>query len=704
MSSLAIICVDDQRFVLDSLTEQLKRNLIDDYEVEAAQSGEEALEILEELQAEGIDVALVISDQIMPEMKGDKLLSQIHTQHPRILKIMLTGQADPSSVLNAVNNANLYRYITKPWDETDLILTVQEALRSYTQEQQLAQQNQLLQQLTTSLEQQVIQRTAQLQREIDERKQAEEELQLLLTITQAINEAPDFEGALEVALRKLCEATGWSYGEAWIPQADAMALQCSSTWYCNRAIIDESAIAALEEFREYSEGLIFLLGEGLPGEVWEKEQPKWISEISADFNDVFFRWQLAQEQGVKAGFAVPIFASPSSTSRGKVELLKKNKTPHQHRELLAVLVFFMLQPQQHEQRLVELVSAIAAQLGNVVQQKQTEAELRALFAAMTDLVMVLDAQGYYLKIAPTNTALFKKPAEDFIGKTLHDIFERAQANIFIHHIWDALNNQRTVNCEYSITIEETELWFGARISPISEDTVIWVARDITARKQAEFKLRLAQQKSENLLLNILPKKIVEQLQQNTSAIAEQFDDVTILFADIVGFTPLSARMTPIELVNLLNQIFSSFDQLTQRHGLEKIKTIGDAYMAAAGLPVPKNDHAEAIAEMALDMQQTIRQFHGNGGEMFQIRIGINTGPVVAGVIGTQKFIYDLWGDTVNVASRMESQGEPGRIQLTATTYERLQNKYLLEERGLIEVKGRGTMTTYWLQGHLNVLS
>ncbi|NEP11949.1 MAG: PAS domain-containing protein [Symploca sp. SIO2C1] len=609
---------------------------------------------------------------------------------------MLTGQADAQAVLNAVNTANLYRYITKPWDETDLILTVQEALRRYTHEQQLAKQNQLLQQLTTSLEQQVEYRTAQLQQEIDERKQAEEELQLLLTITQAINEAPDFEGALEVALRKLCEFTGWSYGEAWIPQADRMALQCSSTWYCNRAGIDETAIAALEEFREYSEGLIFLMGEGLPGEVWEQGQPKWISKVSVDFNDIFFRWQLAQERGLRAGFSVPIFTSPNSGSGGAVELLKKDKVPYQQRQLLAVLVFFMLQPQQHEQRLAELVSAIAAQLGNVMQQKQTEAELRALFAAMTDVVIVLDAQGYYLKIAPTNPALLQKPAEELIGKTLHDIFERSQANIFIHHIWDALNSRKTVNCEYSLTIEEIELWFGARISPISEDTVIWVARDITARKQAELALRVAQQKTERLLLNILPKKIVEQLQQNTSAIAEQFDDVTILFADIVGFTPLSASMTPIELVNLLNLIFSSFDQLTQRHGLEKIKTIGDAYMAAAGLPVPKDDHAEAIAEMALDMQQTIRRFYGNGGEMFQIRIGINTGPVVAGVIGTQKFIYDLWGDTVNVASRMESQGEPGRIQVTATTYERLQDKYLLEERGEIEVKGKGTMTTYWL--------
>ena len=698
MSSLAIICVDDQKVVLDSLTEQLKRNLRENYEIEAAQSGEEALEILEELQADGIEVALVISDQIMPGMKGDELLSQIHSQYPKILKIMLTGQANAQAVGNAVNSANLYRYITKPWDETDLILTVQEALRRYTQDQQLAEQNQLLQELATSLEQQVAQRTAELQQEIVERKQAEEELQLLLTITQAINEAPDFEAALEVALYKLCEFTEWSYGEAWIPQADGMALQCSSTWYCNRAGIDETAIAALEEFREYSEGLIFLMGEGLPGEVWEQEQPKWISEVSADFNDVFFRWQLAQERGLKAGFAVPIFAVPSSVSRQIVGHRKKNKVRHQPRQLLVVLVFFMLQPQHQEQRLVELVSAIAAQLGNVMQQKQTEAELRALFAAMTDVVMVLDAQGYYLKIAPTNPALLQKPPEELIGKTLHDFFERSQANSFIRHIWDALNTGQTVNCEYGLTIDGTELWFGARISPISEDTVIWVARDITDRKQAELALRLAQQKSETLLLNILPKKIVEQLQQNNSAIAEQFDEVTILFADIVGFTPLSARMTPIELVNLLNKIFSSFDQLTKRHGLEKIKTIGDAYMAAAGLPVPKDNHAEAIAEMALDMQQTIGKFKGNGGEVFQIRIGINTGPVVAGVIGTQKFIYDLWGDTVNVASRMESQGEPGRIQVTATTYQYLQDKYLFEERGAIAVKGKGTMITYWLLG------
>jgi class 3 adenylate cyclase len=245
---------------------------------------------------------------------------------------------------------------------------------------------------------------------------------------------------------------------------------------------------------------------------------------------------------------------------------------------------------------------------------------------------------------------------------------------------------------------EDEVWFAASISPISEHSIIWVARDITDRKQAEEALRLEQDKSERLLLNILPEIIAQRLKQDQRAIAEHFDDVTILFADIVGFTPLSARLKPIDLVNLLNHIFSQFDQLAQQYGLEKIKTIGDAYMVVGGLPVSKENHAEAIAQMALDMQQAILQFQAKTHESFQIRIGINTGSVIAGVIGINKFIYDLWGDAVNVASRMESSGVPGRIQVTAQTYERLRDQFEFEERGAIAVKGKGKMTTYWLLG------
>lgn len=211
-------------------------------------------------------------------------------------------------------------------------------------------------------------------------------------------------------------------------------------------------------------------------------------------------------------------------------------------------------------------------------------------------------------------------------------------------------------------------------------------------------LQIEQEKSERLLLNILPKPVADQLKQNPSTIAESFPEATVLFADIVGFTHLSAQKSPIEIVTLLNKIFSAFDQLADRHGLEKIKTIGDAYMVVGGLPMPNPNHAEAIAAMALDMQAAIDTFNQETGEAFIMRIGISTGPVVAGVIGTHKFTYDLWGDTVNMASRMESHGIAGRIQVTGSTYDRLHDKYVFEERGTIDVKGKGEMLTYWLKG------
>jgi PAS domain S-box-containing protein len=222
--------------------------------------------------------------------------------------------------------------------------------------------------------------------------------------------------------------------------------------------------------------------------------------------------------------------------------------------------------------------------------------------------------------------------------------------------------------------------------------------NITARKQAEEALRIEQEKSELLLLNILPKPIADRLKQNPQSIADSFADVTVLFADLVNFTRLSEQISPTELVEMLNRIFSAFDVLAEKHGLEKIKTIGDSYMVVGGLPMVRPDHAEAIAEMALDMISEIIRFNAEYNEAFNIRLGINTGPVVAGVIGIKKFIYDLWGDTVNTASRMESHGVPGCIQVTEATYQRLHNQYVFEERGVISVKGKGEMMTYFLTG------
>lgn len=219
-----------------------------------------------------------------------------------------------------------------------------------------------------------------------------------------------------------------------------------------------------------------------------------------------------------------------------------------------------------------------------------------------------------------------------------------------------------------------------------------------ALEQAKAAAERAHERSDRLLLNILPRTIADQLKEHEQLIAEHFEEVTVLFADIAGFTPLAARLPPAELVGLLNRMFSSFDQLAEQHGLEKIKTIGDAYMVVGGLPAQRPDHARAIARMALAMTHTVRQFVADNGEPFQLRIGINTGPVIAGVIGKKKFSYDLWGDAVNVASRMESSGEPGRIQVSEASYSLLARDFLLEERGLVAIKGKGAMKTYWLIG------
>lgn len=211
-------------------------------------------------------------------------------------------------------------------------------------------------------------------------------------------------------------------------------------------------------------------------------------------------------------------------------------------------------------------------------------------------------------------------------------------------------------------------------------------------------LQAEKERSERLLLSILPKPIAEQLKQGQSTIADHFTEATVLFADVVDFTKLAARRSPIEVVSLLNKIFSQFDGLAAKHGVEKIKTIGDAYMVVGGLPMPRLDHAEAIAEMALAMIDEIARFHTETGEPLKMRIGINSGPVVAGVIGTNKFIYDLWGDTVNTASRMESHGLVGEIQVTEATYNLLRDAYSFEKRGFINIKGKGDMATYILTG------
>lgn len=204
------------------------------------------------------------------------------------------------------------------------------------------------------------------------------------------------------------------------------------------------------------------------------------------------------------------------------------------------------------------------------------------------------------------------------------------------------------------------------------------------------------EKSERLLLNILPSAIAGRLKGGEKSIANGHEIVSVMFADLCGFTALSRKTTPADLVSMLNGIFTAFDHIVEKHGVEKIKTIGDCYMLVGGIPLHRDDHAAAVAECALEMLDALAALNRDNGTELQMRVGIHTGPVVAGVIGKIKFTYDLWGDTVNVASRMESSGQPGRIHISEQTEAQLRGRFPLEDRGFVECKGLGPVKTFFL--------
>jgi len=222
------------------------------------------------------------------------------------------------------------------------------------------------------------------------------------------------------------------------------------------------------------------------------------------------------------------------------------------------------------------------------------------------------------------------------------------------------------------------------------------AHELLARVNTHLTMDRLHRENERLLLSILPASIATRLKSGDAGIADHFSEVSVLFADIVGFTELSGGMSPKTLVSLLDDLFTLFDHLAREHRVEKIKTVGDCYMAVSGVPEERADHAPALADMALEMVEALKEFNRNRGTFLQIRIGLNTGPVVAGVIGRSKFIYDLWGDTVNTASRMESTGLPNRVQVTEQMQRALASKFELESRGEVEVKGKGRLPAWLL--------
>jgi len=340
--------------------------------------------------------------------------------------------------------------------------------------------------------------------------------------------------------------------------------------------------------------------------------------------------------------------------------------------------------------------------------RQAESKYRSIFENATEGIYQTTSDGKFISANPALAHILGYDSPEDLINTITDIatqiyVEPKRREKFVTTLKKNNNTAKFVSLVRRKN--GSPIWIAEKARSVknSQGELLYYegsVEDVTNRKIAEEAFQYQQEQTERLLFNILPGPIAVRLQMQESTIADSFSEATVLFADLVNFTELCTAIHPTELVKLLNEIFSVFDELAEQYGLEKIKTIGDAYMVAGGIPIPKEDHAEAIAQMALEMLQKIKNFHTNEGLPFSIRIGINSGPVVAGVIGIKKIIYDLWGDTVNIASRMESQGVPGKIQVTEFTYNILYEKYLFEERGTISVKGKGEMKTYFLLGKL----
>lgn len=342
----------------------------------------------------------------------------------------------------------------------------------------------------------------------------------------------------------------------------------------------------------------------------------------------------------------------------------------------------------------------------LVERKQLEDRYRSMFENSVDGIFQSTPEGRFLRVNKALARIYGYASPEEMIAAIADINQQVYIHAGRLYEFAAFLEQYDTVSDFESQVYRKDgsiIWVSEDVRAVKDENgnllfYEGTVKDITARKQAEDQLRQERLRAERLLLNILPQPIAERLKRNESAIADRFDAVTVLFADLVDFTSLAAKITPTQLVNLLDEIFSTFDRLVEQYNLEKIKTIGDAYMAVGGLPTRRKNHAEAVADMALAMQQAIINFQKDVKKSFQLRIGINTGDVVAGVIGKKKFSYDLWGDTVNIASRMESEGVAGKIQLTAVTYELLKDKYIFEPRGNVFVKGRGEMLTYWLIG------
>ncbi|MFP4008969.1 MAG: adenylate/guanylate cyclase domain-containing protein [Spirulinaceae cyanobacterium] len=536
-------------------------------------------------------------------------------------------------------------------------------------------------------------------RDITARQQSEQRFITQYMTARVLSLATSVEKAMPPIFKSIGENLNWAIGELWMLETannDLIPINSNSPlpqpriqqvahWVRSHESLRSSS--AVDQFLQFSQALKLQSEESWVGLTWQRGQPDWATDL--DDLPHCERRELARQAGFRSALSIPI-----ETEKG----------------LCGVLVLWSTERKPIEDETRRTLTMIGTQIGQFIQRKQAEAALqeseeryRDLFENASDLILSVDTQGRFLYVNHAWQMAMGYRASELTDKTVFDLvipsekieFAKNFRQLIIGNTIDRLSTAFHTKDKRKIVLEGSINCRLVNGTPVAARAIL---RDITQRLATEAALRAQREQTERLLLNILPARIATRLKSDPQSIAEKFDQVTVLFADIVGFTELAGRLAPIDLVNLLNSVFSDFDRLTEKYRLEKIKTIGDAYMVVGGLPTRRRDHADAIANFALDIQSALEQFNQKYQQNLSMRIGIHSGPVVAGVIGLKKFIYDLWGDTVNVASRMESHGVPQQIQVTNATYQFIKDGFEFEYRGRIPIKGKGLMDTYWLMG------
>ena len=525
-------------------------------------------------------------------------------------------------------------------------------------------------------------------RDITARQQREQRTSTQYAITRILSESQTVKQVIPQILQSICQNLGWDLGELWTPsQYIGTSVQEHSLNAVLRCVeIWSSRVISAREFKAITWQTTYRAGVGLPGRVWIRRLPLWIQDITEDGDQR--RSQPAAEAGLHAAFGFPILDDS---------------------EILGVMIFFSRDVQPKDKDLLQLVGSIGSQIAQFIKRKQAEDALveseeryRDLFENANDLIQCVNASGRFLYVNRAWREALGYSEAEIVNMSVFQIIHPEFKQNCLQKFYRVLSGEKIGQVQSAFITKDGQTMFlegniNCKIVEGHPVAIRGIFRNVTQRVAAEEALRHQQEETERLLLNILPAAISKPLKEEAN-IVEDVADVTVLFADIVRFSEIAASISGIQLVNLFNSLFSTFDRLIEQHGLQRIKTIGDAYMVVGGLPTRRQDHAQAIAQMALQMQTAIALFNTENNQNFSIRIGIHSGSVFARVIDFKDITYNLCKDTVNIAHCMESQGIVGKIQVTEDTYKFLCDKFLFEKRSEIEVKGKGKMTTYLLIG------